>query len=136
MCALRYSCRSRRLDGPLDENFPLPIVDEWRRLGHDVETVVEAGFAGQGVRDGDVLDDAILKGRAVLAVNRKHIIRLHRQRSEHARIMVCTADHDFAAQARRIHVALCTEPDLFHRLIRVNGQGLRSPPVPDHAGRP
>ncbi len=118
-----------------DENFPLPVVNELRRFGHDVETVVEAGFAGRGVSDSDVLEYAVAKGRAVLTLNRKHFIQLHRQRSEHAGIVVCTADRDFAAQAQRIYVALCTEPDLFHRLIRVNRPGPQSPQAPDDTGR-
>jgi uncharacterized protein DUF5615 len=29
-----------------DENFPLPVVEELRRLGHDVLTIYETGQAG------------------------------------------------------------------------------------------
>jgi Domain of unknown function (DUF5615) len=32
-----------------DEDFPLPVVEELRRLGHDVRTVQEAGRANQGI---------------------------------------------------------------------------------------
>jgi hypothetical protein len=73
-----------------DENFPLPVVEEHRRLGHDIETVLDAGIAGQGVSDPDVLEYAVGRGRAVLTLNRKHFIRLHRQRPDHAGIVVCT----------------------------------------------
>jgi hypothetical protein len=34
-----------------NENFPLPIVEELRRLGHDVLTIQESGKAGQAMSD-------------------------------------------------------------------------------------
>ena len=34
-----------------NENFPLPTVDELRRLGHDVLTSRDAGNAGRAVPD-------------------------------------------------------------------------------------
>ncbi len=34
-----------------DEDFPLPVVEELRRLGHNVRTVQEAGRANQGIDD-------------------------------------------------------------------------------------
>ena len=41
-----------------DENFRHPVVEELRKLGHDVLTAQEAGRAGHGIEDEDVLDDA------------------------------------------------------------------------------
>lgn len=38
-----------------NENFPLPVVEELRRLGHDVLTTHEAGEAGKSVPDEQVL---------------------------------------------------------------------------------
>jgi len=38
-----------------NENFPLPVVVELRRLGHDVLTIHETGKAGQSVSDDAVL---------------------------------------------------------------------------------
>ncbi|HWX42816.1 MAG TPA: DUF5615 family PIN-like protein [Blastocatellia bacterium] len=38
-----------------DENFPLRVVLELRRLGHDVLTAFEDGRANQAVPDEDVL---------------------------------------------------------------------------------
>ena len=38
-----------------DENFPLPVIEELRRLGHDVLTVQEAGRANQQFPDNEVL---------------------------------------------------------------------------------
>ncbi len=42
-----------------DEDFPLPVVEELRRLGHDVRTVQEAGRANQGIDDAEVLADGV-----------------------------------------------------------------------------
>jgi hypothetical protein len=102
-----------------NENFPLPVIEELRRLGHDVLTTQETGNAGQAVPDEAVLDFAIKEERAVLTINRKHFIRLHRERSSHAGIIVCTYDPDFVGQAQRIHAAI-KQPQLSDQLIRVN----------------
>jgi len=34
-----------------NENFPLPVVEELRRLGHDVLTMREAGQASESMPD-------------------------------------------------------------------------------------
>lgn len=103
-----------------NENFPLPVVDELRRFGHDVMTIQEAGKAEKSTPDEEVLAFASVQGRAVLTLNRRHFIRLHREKSDHAGIIVCTFDPDFAAQARRIHAAIASERQLSGQLIRVN----------------
>jgi len=38
-----------------NENFPLSVVEELRRLGHDVLTTYESGRAGIAVPDDEVL---------------------------------------------------------------------------------
>jgi Domain of unknown function (DUF5615) len=103
-----------------NENLPLPVVEELRRLGHDVLTAYEAGKAGQSVPDEDVLAFASAAGRAVLTLNRKHFIHLHNAQPEHAGIIVCTFDPDFVGQGERIHTALESQMELSGRLIRVN----------------
>jgi predicted nuclease of predicted toxin-antitoxin system len=103
-----------------NENFPLPVVTELRRLGHDVLTIQETGKADQATTDEQVLAFATAQGRAVLTLNRKHFIRLHRSSSQHAGIIVCTFDADFTAQAQRIHAALELEQTVSGKLIRVN----------------
>ena len=59
-----------------DEDFPLPAVEELRRLGHDVLTAQEDGRAA--APDPDVLARAHALGRAVPTYNRRHYERLHR----------------------------------------------------------
>lgn len=103
-----------------NENFPFPVVDELRRLGHDVLTVLEAGKADQAVEDDEVLAFATSLERAVVTLNRKHFIRLHREGPQHAGIIVCTFDADFAGQAQRIHEALQLNAQLAGQLLRVN----------------
>lgn len=106
-----------------NENFPLPVVEELRRLGHDVLTIYETGKAGQSVSDDAVLAFACDEGRALLTLNRKHFIRLHRQKPDHPGIMVCTVDPDFVSLARRIHDAIEKSGRLSRQLIRINRPG-------------
>lgn len=103
-----------------NEIFPLPVVEELRRLGHDVVTTQEADNAGRALPDREVLDYAIDSGRTVLTLNRKHFIRLHLERPSHAGIIVCTFDPDFVSQAHRIYAAIQTAPQVTGHLIRVN----------------
>jgi hypothetical protein len=103
-----------------NENFPLPVVEELRRLGHDVLTVQETGKAGQAISDEAVLEFACSDGRAALTLNRKHFIHLHAAHPNHAGIIVCTLDPDFVGQASRIHAAVVAQGLLSGQLIRVN----------------
>jgi hypothetical protein len=103
-----------------NENFLLPVVEELRRLGHDVLTIHEIGQGGQSVSDEAVLNFGIEKERAVLTINRKHFIRLHQIQRHHAGIVVCTFDPDFIGQAHRIHTAIEKQLDLAGQLIRIN----------------
>lgn len=106
-----------------DENFPLPVVVELRRLGHDVLTVFETGEAGHALPDDVVLAQASAGGRAVVTLNRRHFIRLHGGARDHAGIVVCTFDPDFVGQAGRIHAAILAHDSLFGRLLRINRAG-------------
>lgn len=103
-----------------NENFPLPVVEKLRALGHDVLTLQEAGKADQAQPDDAVLKFAAGETRAVLTLNRRHFIRLHRENPTHAGIIVCTVDPDFAGQAERIHKAIGAPSSLNGQLIRVN----------------
>src|SRR5690349_12572533 len=92
-----------------NENFPLPAVEELRRLGHDVLTTYESGRAGSAISDDEVLAFTVAEKRVLLTINRKHFIRLHRHKPDHTGIIVCTFDIDFAALALRIHTALAAQ---------------------------
>jgi len=107
-----------------NENFPLPVVEKLRALGHEVLTIQEAGKADQALPDQEVLAFATREHRAVLTLNRLHFIRLHRQQPGHAGIIVCKFDPDFEAQAQRIHKTIGDQPVLTGQLLRVNrGEG-------------
>ncbi len=103
-----------------DENFPQPVVEELRELGHDVLTTSESGKAEQKIPDEAVLSFATESNRVLLTLNRKHFIRLHKERPNHAGIVVCTFDPDFVGQAHRIHLATIEQSDFAGALVRVN----------------
>lgn len=89
-----------------DENFPLPVTEALRRMGHSILTLADLGVAGQALADRAVLDLAAHHDRAVLTLNRKHFVRMHRESITHAGIIVCTLDLDFDGQAERIRAAI------------------------------
>ena len=103
-----------------NENFPLPAVEALRRLGHDVLTTHDAGKSNVGIPDDEVLRFATENDRAVLTHNRQDFIRLHRENSNHAGIIVCTDNPDFSALALKVHAQLETLTTLQGQLVRVN----------------
>jgi predicted nuclease of predicted toxin-antitoxin system len=100
-----------------DEQFPRVISDHLRAMEHDVLTVQQAGNAGDS--DPEVLAFAIADDRAVVTQNRRDFIKLHRQNSDHAGIIVCTTDKDGKALADRINTAIQAESPLDGKLVRV-----------------
>jgi hypothetical protein len=112
-----------------DEDFPLPAVEALRQLGHDVQTVQEAGRANQGIDDAQVLADAIADRRAVLTHNDCDFKRLHRLGQPHEGIISCTQDpQDPGGLAHRIHVAIVGAPILANQFIRVVRPNLQAKP--------
>lgn len=103
-----------------NENFPLPVVDELRRLGHDVLTIQETGKANQSLYDEDVLMFANKEKRILLTLNRRHFISLHKQHESHAGILACTFDPDFSALAARIDEVLQENLDFSQKVVRIN----------------
>jgi hypothetical protein len=103
-----------------NENFPLPVVEALRRLGHDILTSHEAGNAGRSVPDDEVLAFAIHERRVLLTLNRLHFIRQHRNTPAHSGIIVCIFDLDFPGLAGRIDQVLSDSSMLDGQLLRVN----------------
>ncbi len=103
-----------------NENFPLPAVEELRRLGHEVLTMHETGRAGQALPHEAVLALAVSEGRSVLTLNRRHFVRLHHEKLHHSGIIVCSFDPDFTGLASRIHEAVTARGELSGQLLRVN----------------
>ena len=110
-----------------DEDFSLRVVEELRRLGHDVVTVQEAGRGGQGIDDPEVLADACADVRAVLTYNHTDFKHLHAQGNPHFGIISCKQDpKNPIGLAQRIHAAVTELPNLlnqFVRIVRPNPQG-------------
>jgi len=103
-----------------DEDFPFPVVERLRQLGHDMLTTLEAGRANQRIGDADQLAFATSLGRAILTRNRRHFIQLHRTSGPHAGIVSVTDDPDFDGQAGRIDAALVGYATLANQHVRVN----------------
>jgi hypothetical protein len=87
-----------------DEDFSFPVVEELRRLGHDVLTAQDDGR--KATPDRDILARTHSLARAVLTYNRRHFERWHRQGDAHSGILSATHDKDFPALAARVHAAL------------------------------
>jgi predicted nuclease of predicted toxin-antitoxin system len=102
-----------------DEQFPFPVVQLLRALGHDVLTVQEAENADQSIPDEQVLAFAISQERSILTINRVDFIRLHRCDSNHFGIIVCTNNRNWEQFAARIDEAVTAEQLLQGKLIRV-----------------
>ena len=111
------------MDFYADENFPLAVVIELRRLGHSVLTAFEDGRANKSVVDEKVLDRSTKLGRTILTINRIDFRRLHNSNPEHGGVVICTFDSDFVRQAGRIHDACGIVDDLKGKLVRVNRPG-------------
>jgi hypothetical protein len=102
------------------ENFPQPVVEELRRLGHDVLTVLESGNAGQSWPDKNVLEFATAENRILLTMNRRHFRRLHATNHAHAGMVLCTVDLDFSNQAQRIDAEISNAKECRGKLLVVN----------------
>ncbi len=101
-----------------NEQFPRRVVEFLRELGHDVVTVQEAD--NRGLPDDEVLAFATSQNRAVLTLNRKDFVKLHRASNAHAGIIGCSRDDDWQRQADRIHGTVSIQQSLVGQLLRVN----------------
>lgn len=103
-----------------DENLPFPVVEQLRRSGYDVLTMLQMELAGQAIPDDQVLALSTSLNRCLLTLNRKDFIKLHRQQPDHAGILICTFDADFVALAQRIDACLTeAETTTAGKLLRV-----------------
>ncbi|GAB3500538.1 DUF5615 family PIN-like protein [Spirosoma knui] len=103
-----------------DENFPMPAVDVLRRLGHDVETLLDTGQAGLAIPDDSLLQLTTSLDRCLLTLNRKDFIKLHAQQPDYDGIVICIVDPDFVALAYRIDSCLKDQTELVRgQLLRV-----------------
>jgi hypothetical protein len=103
-----------------DEDFFGPVVRELRALGHDVLTAHKAGKANQQISDEDQLAFAVSLGRAILTRNSWHFARLHTRVQPHRGIIACSTDHNYAAQAQKIHLAVLGCSTLDNQLICID----------------
>jgi predicted nuclease of predicted toxin-antitoxin system len=103
-----------------NENFPAEVVNHLRLLGHDVLTTHDSGKSNRGIEDDVVLRFASDQCRCVVTINRRDFMRLHHTMPNHASIIVCTENRNYAEFAKRIHAAVNeADGDLKGKLIRV-----------------
>ncbi len=102
-----------------NEKFPIPSVEELKRLGHDVISVLDSDNAGKSMTDVEILQFAAESRRVLVTLNKKHFIHLHQERQDHHGIIVCTYNPDFVMLAQKIHQVLESTRDFKGKLIRV-----------------
>lgn len=102
-----------------NENFPVEVVLRLRALGHDVLTTHEMGKSNRGIEDDEVLRFAVSEGRCMITINRKDFMRLHRDQSDHAGIIVCTENRNYLVFAEKIDEAIRQAGELPGKLLRV-----------------
>jgi hypothetical protein len=107
-----------------DEDFPFPVVERLREMGHDVLTTADAGLAGVSTPDEDILAEATKDGRIVLTMNRRDYIALHNADANHGGIVVCTRDRNPEALAKRIDNAIAGSSVHSGLLFRVRRPGM------------
>ena len=107
----------------LTRTSPKPVVLALRRLGHDVLTIQETGFAERVASDDAILAFARGEKRALLTLNRRHFVRLHTIMPDHAGIIVTSLDFDCAAWAERLDRVIRENEPLTGKLLRVNRPG-------------
>ena len=106
-----------------NENFPLDLVQELRRLGYDVLTSYEAGQANQSISDEDVLHFAHERERVIITLNREDFISLHQKGKKHSGIIICKEDRDYKGQAETIDQFITNKNQSLSRaLIRIKKQ--------------
>jgi hypothetical protein len=95
-----------------NENFPLETVLILRNLGYDILTTHEMGKSNLSIPDEEVLTFALTENRAILTINRKDFMRLHRLNPIRSGIIVCTKNDDFK------NFAWCIQPYCLIKTMR------------------
>lgn len=113
-----------------DEDVAMPVVEALRHLEYDVVTMLDLGQANLSVDDDEVLDLARNNRRALVTRNRRHFRRLHEVDPNHAGIIACTVDLDFAVLTTRINEAIRSTPSLDGQFVRVYRPSSPSGPLP------
>ena len=101
-----------------NENFPFPVVEILRGMGHDVLTSKDMDKVNQSIPDTDVLRLAASMRRCLLTQD-QDFFALHRANSDHAGIVHTTVDVNFKRLAANIVAEIEKRPDLTGRLLKV-----------------
>lgn len=97
-----------------------------RSRDYDVLTSYEAGQANKKIPDNVVLEYATHAGRIAIAENRQDFLTLHSTTSNHAGIVICKADRDYAGKVQALHDFLTRDTfPMANRLLRVMKQNIK-----------
>jgi predicted nuclease of predicted toxin-antitoxin system len=103
-----------------DENFSAQALVSLKDLGHDTQSIFEAGLANQKITDREILEYASRNDRAVLTFDRRDYYKLHQESPKHAGIIACTFNPDNQELAQRIDQEISRESgELEAKFIRV-----------------
>lgn len=97
-------------------------------MGHSVLTVQESGRGNVGFADPDVFEYARTNGLSILTFNRKHYLRLHDERPDHAGIVACKQPDppdDYPDMATRIDEEVRRHEPLDGQVLRINAATAR-----------
>jgi uncharacterized protein with PIN domain len=103
-----------------NENFPFPVVEILRTLGHDVLTTYESGLADKRTSDDDIIRFATAENRIIITINRWCFVKRHNKNPMHSGIIVCSLENDISALANRIDSALSEHAEMNGMLLRID----------------
>lgn len=96
-----------------DEDIPLPMLEELRRRGHDVQLLNETN---ESAEDEDLLNTE----RIVLSANRRTSIALHQSTPHHFGFVVCVPLSDMSEVATRVDELVKTQDHLMSSIWLVD----------------
>jgi hypothetical protein len=105
-----------------DANFPRPVTDRLRRLGHDIKTVQQVEGTSRPenpMTDAQVLNLATQEKRAVLTLNIADFEAEGGKLPGHEGIVACRLDLDSRRQARQIDRAIKGKKHLTAQIIYI-----------------
>jgi hypothetical protein len=112
-----------------DANFPRPVTNRLRRLGHDIKTVQQVEGTSRPenpMTDAQVLSLATQEKRAVLTLNVTDFEAEADQQPGHEGIVACRLDLDSRRQARQIDRAIKGKKHLTAQIIYITPPGRKA----------
>jgi hypothetical protein len=110
------------------DDFPLPVIEELRRFGHDVVTVPSGALRSAPLDPAAPLRSPDARRRIWLSLDPDQSASAHRAAPGHSGIVSVKPGKNYAGLAQRIHDALKAHARISRQLILVDGEA--EAPVP------